>query len=176
MSLQTKSRTSFLFPECMLHVLPALTINLDCELQIQHEYHQDTKITCYWNPSRLRETVFRYSQVQITLALQRFLCFFLQRSASPSIDLSSERKLAHSKSPQNKNKHESWRKRKQTNVTLPNRFALRFALVNLVHCSFLNSGALKLYRPRDRRLSAKLVPSLADRGCRVVSATNSHGC
>jgi hypothetical protein len=30
-----------------------------------------------------------------------------------------------------------------------------------------------IYRPRDRRLSAKLVPTLADRGCRVVSATNS---
>jgi hypothetical protein len=27
----------------------------------------------------------------------------------------------------------------------------------------------------DRRLSAKLVPTLADRGCRVVSATNPHG-
>jgi hypothetical protein len=32
-----------------------------------------------------------------------------------------------------------------------------------------------LYRPSDRRLSAKLVPTLADRGCRVVSATNPHG-
>jgi hypothetical protein len=30
----------------------------------------------------------------------------------------------------------------------------------------------KLYRPSDRRLSAKLVPTLADRGCCVVSATN----
>jgi hypothetical protein len=28
-----------------------------------------------------------------------------------------------------------------------------------------------LYRPSDRRLSAKLVATLADRGCRVVSAT-----
>jgi hypothetical protein len=33
----------------------------------------------------------------------------------------------------------------------------------------------ELYRPSDRRLSAKLVPTLADRGCRVVSATNPHG-
>jgi hypothetical protein len=32
-----------------------------------------------------------------------------------------------------------------------------------------------LYRLSDRRLSAKLVPTLADRGCRVVSATNPHG-
>jgi hypothetical protein len=30
----------------------------------------------------------------------------------------------------------------------------------------------ELYRPSDRRLSAKLVPTLTDRGCRVVSATN----
>jgi hypothetical protein len=30
--------------------------------------------------------------------------------------------------------------------------------------------------PSDRRLSAKLVPTLADRECRVVSATNPHGC
>jgi hypothetical protein len=33
----------------------------------------------------------------------------------------------------------------------------------------------ELYRLSDRRLSAKLVPALADRGCRVVSATNPHG-
>jgi hypothetical protein len=30
-------------------------------------------------------------------------------------------------------------------------------------------------RPSDRRLSAKLVPTFAGRGCCVVSATNSHG-
>jgi hypothetical protein len=33
----------------------------------------------------------------------------------------------------------------------------------------------ELYRPSDRRLSAKLVPTLADKGCRVVSTTNPHG-
>jgi hypothetical protein len=33
----------------------------------------------------------------------------------------------------------------------------------------------ELYRPSDRRLSAKLVPTLADRECRVVNATNPHG-
>jgi hypothetical protein len=32
--------------------------------------------------------------------------------------------------------------------------------------------ASELYRPSDRRLSAKLVPTLADRGCHVVSATD----
>jgi hypothetical protein len=36
-------------------------------------------------------------------------------------------------------------------------------------------SASKLYRPSDRRLSAKLMPTLADRGCRVVSATNPQG-
>jgi hypothetical protein len=36
-------------------------------------------------------------------------------------------------------------------------------------------SAGELYRPSDRRLSAKLVPTLADRGCRVVRATNLHG-
>jgi hypothetical protein len=33
-------------------------------------------------------------------------------------------------------------------------------------------SASELYRPSDRRLSAKLVPPFADRGCRVVSATD----
>jgi hypothetical protein len=33
----------------------------------------------------------------------------------------------------------------------------------------------KLYRLSDRRLSAKLVPILADIGCRVVSETNPLG-
>jgi hypothetical protein len=35
-------------------------------------------------------------------------------------------------------------------------------------------SASELYRPSDSRLSAKLVSTLADRGRRVVSATNSH--
>jgi hypothetical protein len=30
-------------------------------------------------------------------------------------------------------------------------------------------------RQSDRHLSAKLVPTLADRGCLLVSATNPHG-
>jgi hypothetical protein len=33
----------------------------------------------------------------------------------------------------------------------------------------------KLYRSSYRRLSAKLVPIFADRGCRVVSATDPYG-
>jgi hypothetical protein len=33
----------------------------------------------------------------------------------------------------------------------------------------------ELYRPSDRRLSAKLVSTFAERGCRVVIATDSHG-
>jgi hypothetical protein len=33
----------------------------------------------------------------------------------------------------------------------------------------------ELYRPSDRRLSAKLVPTFADRRCRGVSVTDPHG-
>jgi hypothetical protein len=33
----------------------------------------------------------------------------------------------------------------------------------------------ELYQPSYRRLSAKLVPTFADRGCCVVSATDPHG-
>jgi hypothetical protein len=36
-------------------------------------------------------------------------------------------------------------------------------------------SASELYRPSDRRLSPKLVPTFADRGCRVVSAMDPHG-
>jgi hypothetical protein len=35
-------------------------------------------------------------------------------------------------------------------------------------------SASELYRPSDRRLSAKLAPTFADRGCRVVSAADPH--
>jgi hypothetical protein len=37
------------------------------------------------------------------------------------------------------------------------------------------SHASELYRPSDRRLPAKLVPTFADTGCRVVSATDPYG-
>jgi hypothetical protein len=36
-------------------------------------------------------------------------------------------------------------------------------------------SANELYRPSDRRMSAKLVPTFADGGCRVVSETDPHG-
>jgi hypothetical protein len=36
-------------------------------------------------------------------------------------------------------------------------------------------SASELYRPSDRRMSEKLVPTFADRGCRVVSATDPYG-
>jgi hypothetical protein len=42
----------------------------------------------------------------------------------------------------------------------------------------LNSVALvlnELYRPSDRRMSAKLMSTFADRGCRVISETDLHG-
>jgi hypothetical protein len=36
-------------------------------------------------------------------------------------------------------------------------------------------SASELYRPSDRSLSAKLVPTFADRGYHVVSMTDPHG-
>jgi hypothetical protein len=36
-------------------------------------------------------------------------------------------------------------------------------------------SASELYRPNDRRLSAKLVTTFADRGYHVVSVTNPYG-
>jgi hypothetical protein len=47
-----------------------------------------------------------------------------------------------------------------------------------VFCYKKNSVVLvrkRTIRPSDRSLPAKLVPTLADRGCRVVSATDPHG-
>jgi hypothetical protein len=38
-----------------------------------------------------------------------------------------------------------------------------------------SQSASELYRPSYRRLSAKLMPTFANRGCRVVSATDPHG-
>jgi hypothetical protein len=38
-----------------------------------------------------------------------------------------------------------------------------------------SESASELYRPSDRRLSATLVPTLADRGCHVVSVTDPYG-
>jgi hypothetical protein len=38
-----------------------------------------------------------------------------------------------------------------------------------------NSGYFMHHRPSDRSLPTKLVPTLADRGCRALSATDPHG-
>jgi hypothetical protein len=38
-----------------------------------------------------------------------------------------------------------------------------------------HESASELYRPSDRRLSAKLVPTFADRDFRVVSAADPYG-
>jgi hypothetical protein len=37
-----------------------------------------------------------------------------------------------------------------------------------------SESAIELYRPSDRRLSAKLVPTFADRGCHVISVMDPH--
>jgi hypothetical protein len=42
----------------------------------------------------------------------------------------------------------------------------------LISCDVKRKVIRELYRPIDGRLSAKLVPTFADRGCRVVSATD----
>jgi hypothetical protein len=38
-----------------------------------------------------------------------------------------------------------------------------------------SESASELYRPRDRRLSAKWLPTFADKGCHVVSVTDPYG-
>jgi hypothetical protein len=38
-----------------------------------------------------------------------------------------------------------------------------------------SESASELYRSSDRRLSAKCVPTFADRGCHVVSVTDPYG-
>jgi hypothetical protein len=53
----------------------------------------------------------------------------------------------------------------ETSVTF-----IRLSLITLWPYS-----ASELYRPSDSRLSAKLLPNFADRGCRVASATDSYG-
>jgi hypothetical protein len=40
---------------------------------------------------------------------------------------------------------------------------------------YKQTSASELYRPSDRRLSEKLLPTFADRGYRVVSTTDPHG-
>jgi hypothetical protein len=38
-----------------------------------------------------------------------------------------------------------------------------------------SESASELYRPSDRRLLAKWLPTFADRGCHVVSVTDPYG-
>jgi hypothetical protein len=38
-----------------------------------------------------------------------------------------------------------------------------------------SESASELYRPSDRRLSAKWLPTFAERGCHVVSVTDPYG-
>jgi hypothetical protein len=54
------------------------------------------------------------------------------------------------------------------------RIRLNYLILTNKQAPWLQSAS-ELYRLSDRRLSAKLVPTLADRGCRVVSATDLHG-
>jgi hypothetical protein len=43
------------------------------------------------------------------------------------------------------------------------------------HLPYITNAANVLYRPNDRHLLAKLVPTFADRGCHVVSVTDPNG-
>jgi hypothetical protein len=38
-----------------------------------------------------------------------------------------------------------------------------------------SESASELYRPSDRRLAAKWLPTFADKGCHVVSETDPYG-
>jgi hypothetical protein len=53
-------------------------------------------------------------------------------------------------------------------------YVIHFNIIKLKKTSWPESKC-ELYRPSDRRLSAKLVPIFADRGCHVVSVTDPHG-
>jgi hypothetical protein len=53
-------------------------------------------------------------------------------------------------------------------------FESLFILYKTKHIPWSESAS-KLYRPSDRRLSAKLVPTFADKGCHVVSVTDPYG-
>jgi hypothetical protein len=46
---------------------------------------------------------------------------------------------------------------------------------NIYKTNFMTLVRMRIIPSSDRRLSAKLVPTFADGGCRVVSATDLHG-
>jgi hypothetical protein len=49
------------------------------------------------------------------------------------------------------------------------------SLITRLKKTLWSESASELYRPRDRRLSAKLLPTFADRGCHVVGVTDPYG-
>jgi hypothetical protein len=63
-------------------------------------------------------------------------------------------------------------------------FILNIVMMTCLTCMYSNQTcknipwpktASELYRPSDRRLSENLVPTFADRGCRVVNVTDFNG-
>jgi hypothetical protein len=52
-------------------------------------------------------------------------------------------------------------------------------IITTMNITYLNTlwtqSAIELYRPRDRRLSAKLAPTSVDIGCHVVNVTDPYG-
>jgi hypothetical protein len=67
----------------------------------------------------------------------------------------------------------------QTNLlSAATSFQVRFSSVAVRYRSKKTpwpQSASELYRPSDRRLSAELVPTVADRRCHVVSVTGPYG-
>jgi hypothetical protein len=65
------------------------------------------------------------------------------------------------------------------NQYFPNLSLKRYCCTSLLSVSDIDFDFPTSYQtdpPSDRRLSAKLVPTFADRGCHVVSVTDPYGC
>jgi hypothetical protein len=72
--------------------------------------------------------------------------------------------------------HRSHKSQKQPQYLIDLFLVLNQKIQNQYHQILpLNKSASKLYRPSDRSLSAKFVPTFGDRGCSVVSAIDPHG-
>jgi hypothetical protein len=50
-----------------------------------------------------------------------------------------------------------------------------FSLIHYLKKTLWSESASELYRPSDRRLSAKSLPTFAYKGCHMVSVTNPYG-
>jgi hypothetical protein len=60
-------------------------------------------------------------------------------------------------------------------VVPPGKQPLHLSITTYKQQTPWSESASELYRPSDHSLSAKLVPTFADRGCHVVSVTDAYG-